>query len=875
MRRLIHRVRLLLGRAHAERAMDDEMRHHIDCEAADNVARGMEASAARTKAMRDFGGVEQFKEAGRDARGIRLVGDLIADTHYAVRVLRRNPGFTLAGVATFALGIGAAAAIFGVVRGVLLRPLPYRAPDELVTLWERNVAKGADHNVVSMASFEAWRERSRSFNGMAALVPAPATAVVNGVAERVAGVQVSAGYFRLLGIAPAIGREFSPAEAASAINVTVLSHDFWRRHFGFDSSIVGRAIEIDGKTVTVVGIMPATFDPPRFGWIDEQELWLPYGPISAYQPWGRAFHVVARLRTGVSIARADAEMASLGGQLAAEIPANSGWSATVSSLATQITGDVRRPLLLLLGGVLLLLVMSVVNVANLALGLARRREAEFAVRRAIGGSTSRLLRQLFVQNGLLALLGCAAGIGVAALGLRGLIALMPPNMPRTGSIHLDATVLSLALIVTVGASLLFGSIAALRGSRDAGLSAMALRSARSGPGASRWGGNALVTVEVALALLITVLAALMVRSFANLRSIPTGFNASGIVAGRIGLAGDRYAGPDLERRFFDELTARLRTAPGVTSVSIANVRPFRGGSPVTSVIDPLHPLARGVEPPSVDIRFVDSTFFATLRIPLTTGHGFSAIEATGGAAHIVISATLARTLGLGANPIGHHISIGLFNNLDAEIVGVAADVHLYDLRAPIRGAAYLPASRFPSSVYDVLLRGEGGPERLANVLRSTVSGMDPGLPVYDAEPLQAVIDRSTARDRFTMSVLGLFAFISLMLAGVGIYGVSSADVASRRREIGIRRALGASGGGVVAAAVRRTFIQAAIGIAAGLVAALLATRAIASLLFGIGATDPVAFTAVAALLLGVTVIATIIPAWRATRVSPLLAIRSE
>src|SRR5512133_2755202 len=426
VRRAARRLAAFVRVGSAERAMDAEMRYHIECETAERVRQGMTPTEARRTALRDFGGVERHKEDARDVRGLRPLDDSARDVAYAFRILGRNPGFTAAIVITFALGIGCTCAIFSLVNGILLRPLPYARPNELVAVWTRNVARGAEHNVVSMRDFEAWRSRARSFSALAALVPAPLT-LDGAPVERISGAQVSASYFRLLGVHPALGRDFTDAdETNGGAAVTILSDALWRSRFGADPSIVGRAISMDGQSYTVIGVMPSDFEPPRFGWMTEHPLWLPLGATNGNRSWGRAFHVIARRRPGVSLEQARAEMIGIGDQLAKEIEGDKGWSTSVLPLTEQIIGAVRRPLIVVLAAVLLLLLLSVVSVANLMTTFTRRRGHELAVRRAIGATPFRLLRQQLALSGVLGLIGTIVGLAVAVLATRLLVALMPP-----------------------------------------------------------------------------------------------------------------------------------------------------------------------------------------------------------------------------------------------------------------------------------------------------------------------------------------------------------------------------------------------------------------------------------------------------------------
>ena len=872
--RWVRRLRLLLHHGHVERAMDDEMRYHVDCATAELVEQGLPPDEARRQALINFGGLDRFKEESRDARGVRPLEDFTMDLRYASRNLRRNPGFTVAAVLTFALGIGAATAIFSVVYGVLFRPLPYKDPDHLVVIWERSILRGLDRNVVSLQNFEAWRERSRSFQSMATLVPASVTLSGSLGAERVAGAEVSAGYFRLLGVAPAIGREFTEREARTGADVVMLSNGSWKSRFGGDPSAVGRVISIGGKPHEIVGILPADFDPPRFGWLGLQELWFPFRETEERRSWGRSLLVVGRLRPDVTIEQARTEMSAIGRQLAREIKADEGWSVSVVGLADQITGDARASLLLLACGVGLLLLMAVANVATLTLTAMLRRQHELAIRRAIGAGTGRLLRQLLTQSALLAAAGAAVGLLAAFWGVRLLLQRLPPEIPRTASIRMDSAVLLFAIGATALAALGFGCLAALRGLAGDG-SLPSLRENSETRGSARSGGRHLVTAEIAIGLVLTILAGLMERSLAALRTVDLGFDPEDVVVARLTLSGDRYASPDARRAFFEELLERLRGLPGFRIVAAASARPFGGFGPATSVRDAAQAPRPGEVPAIADIRFVDPEYFRALRIPLEAGSLFSPREPTAGNPRVVISRTMARTLWPSGGAIGRRLSIELNGGLTAEVVGVVGDAHLVDVRRAARPTAYLAISRFPDEGCDLVIRGEGGPEGIAGSVRTAVAQLDAGLPVYRIATLAGLVEESLARDRFTAFLLEIFAFVALTLAAVGIYGVFAGEVAQRRKEIGIRIALGARRPEVLRLILTQALAPAVRGVLIGLATALLLTRGIAALLFEVAPTDPVSYAAVTALLFGLSLAATLVPALRAARVSPLVALRGE
>jgi putative ABC transport system permease protein len=874
-RRWLRRIRLLLRRDAVEAAMDEELRYHVECETAERIRGGMAPDAARREALRDFGGIERFKEEARDARGVRPVEDLIADTRYAARVLGRNPGFTAAAILTLALGIGAASAIFSVVYGVLLRPLPYADPDRLVVLWERNVARNKDRNVVAVGNFEAWRDRTRAFAGMAALVPRPVTLADAAVPERVAGAEVSPGYFRLLGVAPALGREFVPAEGEpGGADAVMLSDAFWKRRFAADPHVVGRTLIASGTAHTIVGVMPAGFDPPAFGWLGAQELWFPFVASPQTRSWGRFLLVIARLKPDVPLDFAQSDMTAAGDRLAREVDSDRGWTATVMPLVQQITGDVRTALLILLAAVGLLLLIATANVATLMLSLVRRRGRELAIRRALGATDDRLFRQVFSQSLLLGLLGSAAGLLTMRPAVSLLVWLLPPDAPRLTAIQVDGRVLAITSAVAILAAIVSGTIAAVRGRRSAGLP---LFSPGAGDGrvAARAGGLALVTAEMAIALALGVMAMLMARSFAGLRAVDVGFSAERVLAARVALTSDRYRDAGSQRLFFETLVARVRGLPGVESAGVISMRPFGGLSTATEVRDARPGRTPGAEAAIVaDIRFADAGAFRTLRIPVLRGGLFPTTDSTA-PPRVVISDSLARSVWPGQDAVGQQLHLALYGEIDAEVVGVVGDLHLMDPRTPVKPVAYLSAARFPSDTRDLIVRVGGDPQAIVPSLRTLLASIDPDVPLYQAISLPGLIDASLASDRFTTVLLSAFAALALLLGGVGVFGVFSGEVASRRKEIAIRMALGAGTLAIVTMVLRQALVRASLGVAGGAVLALWLARSMRSLLFGVESTDPASFVATAAIVCGLALLATLIPTMQVLRSAPLGSLRTD
>lgn len=852
--------------------MDDEMRYHIECEAAERVRLGMTPGEAWRTSLRDFGGVDRHKEDARDVRGARILSDLARDVSYGARVLRRNPGFATAVVLTFALGIGCASSIFSFVDGVLLRPLPYADPATLVSVWERNEARNGGQNVVSVANFEAWRRAAPFFSDMAALAPAPLT-LDGAPAERIKGVEVSSGYFRMLGVRPAMGRDFDLSEErGAAAPVAILSDGLWRRRFGADPNIVGRRISIDGRPITVIAVMGRDFDPPQFGWIADQPLWLPFAATPDRQAWGRFLHIVARLTPGMSVDRAQAGMLAISRRLEREIPNDRGWTSMVVSLSTTITGEVRRPLEVLFTAVVLLLLMSAVNVGNLVTTFARGRQHELDIRRAIGASASRIVRQQLVQSALLGALGTVVGLVFAAGGTRALVALAPASVPRLADIHMDARVVAVSCAVALLATLAFGAAGAFRAPRGSG--AVAIVGVPTGRVTSRTSGSRLIAAEIAFGLVLTALAALMVRSMVKLRAVDLGFDAGSLVAARVSLPSVAYPDDERQRLFFAQVLERVRAVPGVSGASLVTSRPFACCAPATAVSDPSQP-ARVESAPVSDIRFADDSYFATARIPVVAGSVFSGAESPDGSPNVIVSRSLARALWGTTEPIGRTVSMALFGGITCRVIGVVGDVQLKDPHTRVRPSAYLSTERFGSSERDIVVRGTGDPRTLIAALRSAVSSLDRTIPLYSAARLDESVAETLAADRFTTVLLAAFALASLALASVGVYGVISAEVSRRRKEIGIRLAVGASAREVTALIIRRGLTPAVAGAAIGIAVALVVSRSMSALVFGVDTWDVLSFAIVAGTLLAVAMLATAIPALRAARLSPVEAIRAD
>ena len=880
MTRLVERARTWIRRLRRlphldaiDRAMDDEMRHHIDCEIAERVRAGEPRDTARRNALRDFGNVELVKEEARDARGLRPLEDLLADARYAGRIMRRHPSQTTAVIVTFALGVAAAGSIFAVVYGVLLRALPYADPNRLVAVWERNVARNRDRNVVSVANFERWRDASGSFEAMAALVPRSVTIAEHGsVPERVMGAEVSPGYFHLLGVRPALGRDFATAdEQAAGARVTILSYDFWKRRFGADPGVIGRSLALGEGACRIVGVMPEGFEPPRFGWLGVQELWFPFAATSENGRWGRFLLVVARLRPDVTIERARAEMTSMADRLAADDAGNRGWSVSIVPLALQITGDVRTALRTLLAAVGLLFLIAVANVATLTATATRRRAQELAIRRSLGATDRRVFRQLVTQHMLLGLAGAIVGLAAIPPCVGLLRALAPPSLPRLPSIQIDAPTLFVTLSIVALAILAF-SVTASAPRRPPAIRVAAEEFCDGATTRHRRVGGGLVVFEIAVALTLGIMAALMARSVLDLRSVNLGFDAGSVIAARVALTGPSADGP-AARTFFDDLLERIRARPGVQSAGLISIRPLGGLGTATVVADPGRPRDKASNEFVADVRFVNGTLFESLRIPVRAGTTFDERDGDAGPISVVVSENLARALWPGQPAVGHQLFLALYNGITGTVIGVVGDVHFVDPRTPVRPAAYLSHARFPSDTRDLVVRASGDPSAIVPALRAEVAALAPGVPLYLVEPMTDAVDVALAQERFTAFVLSAFAGIALLLGGVGVFGVIAGEVARRRQEIGLRMALGAGRSRVTWMMLRQTMTRAAIGIAAGVVLTMWLARSMTSLLFGVAPLDPASYASAIVAVLALALAATLLPVVSALRRTPIAALR--
>jgi len=802
-----------------------------------------------------------------------MIDTLLQDLRYAARTLAKSSGFTAVVVLTLALGIGANTAIFSVVNGVLLTPLPYQDPSRLVVVWE---SKGtSNHNVVNPANYMDWHDRATSFSGLALMSWAGLT-FTGDEAERVQGRAVTPDFFGVLGATPLLGRTFRAEESRPHVpRVIVLSEALWRRRFGADRGIIGRAVPVAGGTARVVGVMPASFRPMPYG---QEEYWEPM-PLdwSNRARNGRYAMVVGRLRDGVTIERAQTEMSRIARQLESDAPDfDTGWGATVVPLMEQVVGGAQRTILVVLGAVSLVLLIACANVANLMLARASSRERELAIRAALGASRWRLVRQALVESVILALAGGAAGALLASWGVHLLVRAAPPDVPRIADIRLDLTVLAVTGLVSMAAGVLFGLPAALSRSGTAiqGLHAATTRTTAGVPAARLRG--ALVIAQVSLAIVLLVGAGLLVRSLQRLIAVDPGFDPANISALTITLPDATY--PDSLRRvaFYERLLERVRSMPGVQSAGLISWLPMTPGNAATSLTVVGRPEPAPGQKPTAAIRIVDPGYFDAMRIPLRRGRSLAPSDRLGSVPVAVISEAMVRKLWPGEDPIGQHVTVDWWHEkVSVGIVGVVADSRHDGLDAEFQPTLFYPFAQESQGGMSLVLRSTLPPATLTRMVRAAVSEMDKGLPVADAVTMYHHISEMMADRRYPAFVLGLFAALALTLAAVGIYGVLSYTVGQRTREIGVRLALGARPADVLRTVLGGGLRLTLSGVALGGMAAGLAAGALGKLLYGVHPLDPVTFAGVPLVLVGVALLAMAAPARRAARVDPMVALRSE
>ncbi len=882
LRRFLHRLRALFSKRPLDQEFDTEIASHLELAIEENIQTGLSPEEARRQAMLRFGGIEQAKEQHRETRGLPLLEMLGQDIRHALRMLRKSPGFTSVAVATLALGIGANGAVFGVVNAALLRPLPYRQESRLVMVWEQNFQQGQDHNVVSPANFLNWQDQTTVFDQMAGFYDGRESLTGEGDPEQVPVQVVTTNMFSLLGVSPLLGRDFSADEGLPGHDqVVMLSYGLWQRKFGGEKDIVGKTIRLSGETYAVVGVMPARVQllVPRGSLTGQApQLWLTIAWTQKSRvPRGRFMTAIARLKDGVTLDDAQQQISAVEDLFRKQYPEfESGWGVHLVPLRNDLVGNVRPALLVLLGAVAFVLLIACANVANLLLARASGRSREIAVRRALGASRWRIAQQSLTESLVLAICGGGLGVLVAIWTTSLLLALAPKNLLPVEHIGVDLRI----VLFLVAVSLLTAIVCGLAPALDAARADLSASMRESGRGMTGARGSRLrhffAVAEIALSLVLLAGAGLLSRSFVRLTDVDPGFQPHNLLAMRIELSGAKYKEDAAAVAFFRQLLDRVRALSGVRAASMANAPPLQGPGPATDFTIVGRPAPALGQENVTDVRVVDPDYFQTLGIPLLRGRTFTPREETVMSHVVVISQSLARAYFPDQDPIGRKLAIDMkLNNDPSEIVGVVGDVKHYGLDTAPPAVVYWPHAELVYSGMTLVIRADSNPVTQVGSIRAILHGMDPELPIARVATMDEWVSDSVAKQRFSATLLSIFAAIALILATVGIYGVVAYAVSQRTREFGIRLALGAGRGKVLILVLRYGARLALLGVIFGAAGTFTLSQSLRSLLFHVSPFDPLTLASVAVFLSGVTLLACWIPARRATKVDPLIALRYE
>jgi putative ABC transport system permease protein len=874
-------VAILFRRSRVEGEMDEELRLHIRNRADDLKRSGLEPDAAERQARLDFGGYEHFKEECREVLGAHWLETLIQDTVFALRLLRKSPGFAAVTIVTLALGIGANTAIFSVIYAVLLRPLPYPKPGQLVNVFENNLQRG-----VPIAGFSYPDLTDLQASGIFARVGGVErhnlTLTGSGEPTVVATVVVTREVFSALDVRPLAGRYLlSEDHDKGSAPVVVLSEGLWRARFAANPDILGKPITLDQLPFTVVGIMPAGFRVPLFG--DHQEIWIPvvHDPLfSGFMP-GRGGHwlrVVGRLRPGVSLARAQSEADSLIRTLAGQFPEDSGWAWRLAPLQSAIVEDIRTPLLVVLAAVGLVLLLACVNIANLLLARATSRTREVALRQALGAPRSRIVRQLLTESTVLGLLGATCGMVLAYLSVHALAMLLPQSLPTMHDVEVDGWMLGFALVLSLAASMAFGLAPALLAAGSNVHASLKEGGRASGSGSGRLRARRfLAAAEIGLATILMVSAGLLVRSLIAMTSVDPGFNTAHILKAQVSLPQYRYTKHEQWAAFVDTLLDRIHTLPGFQDTAAAVPLPVADGFvPLKVSIPDQAPPPPGA-PRSADYVSVSPGYFRVLGIPLVRGRLFTREDSASAPPTTIVSEAFSRLYFHDEDPIGKRITFGfpLDGERTREIVGVVGDVRDEELREAPKPMMYVPFAQAPFWGTNLVVKSTAAPSIVVSEIREVVRSIDKDLPVTDIATMPEALDASLTQPKFRTWLLSGFGVVALLLAAAGVFGVVSYSALSRTREFGVRAALGATPSTIGRMIVKEGLTLGALGLGVGLAGALGFARFLKSELYGVAVYDPVTFSVSAGFLLAVTVVACYVPARRAMRVDPMIALRCE
>jgi predicted permease len=884
--RIRHFLRALLSRDAVERELDDELRLHLELEAEKRQRAGEDPEEARRRAAVSFGGVDRVKEECRESWGVRFLETLVQDLTYGARSLRRNPGFTAVVALTLGLGIGANTAVFSVVRGVLLRPLPYARGQEVVALHQPAAQAGIEDLGFSVKEVRDYGALTPSLENVVEYHTMNFTLLGGPEPQRVRTGVVSAQFFRVLGVEPILGRTFRDGEdALGAEALLVLSHSYWQQKLGGDPSVVGRAFEMNDRVHTVVGVLP-----PLPGYPDENDVYMPASacpfrsrPDVLENRQARGYQAFARVKPDTTLERAQSDLALIAERLKKDhpdaYPKGVDPTTTLVPVREEMVREARPTLLVLLGTVALVLLIACANVANLTLARLSDRGRELGVRAALGAGRGRLFRQLLTESALLALLGGAVGLAVAFLTRDALVQFAARFTPRADEVQIDGAVLAFSLAATLATGLLVGSLPGLPaferlaralggdGRTTASRSRQRLRSA-------------LAVSQLALSFMLLIGAALMLRSFAKLQQVDAGFRADNVLTMTVDLNWSKYATPerrvDRERVLgvFEPLWDKVRGIPGVVTAGTAWTFPLNSAfsSNGSYMVEGVH--EDGQTLPTAEFRGASPEYFEALGVPVMQGRVFDAHDRDGAERVVVVSRALARRHWGAEDPVGKRISANRGQNW-SRVVGIVGDVRQTGIAQEPPDVVYLPFAQFPGYTSTLFVRTSGDPRAMADRVRAVVSGLDPQAVVSNVRTLETIRHDALASPRLTAFLLGLFAFVALAISAAGLAGVIAYSVSQRTREIGIRMALGAAPRSVLHMLLGQGLVSVGIGLLVGLVGALGLSRLVSGLLFGVAPTDPMCFAGSAAVLVVVALVASFLPARRATGIDPMLALRSE
>ncbi len=862
-----------------------EIRAHIQLEIERLQEQGLNEEEARAAARRAFGNVAQAQERFYESGRWLWWDHLWQDIRFGLRMLAKSPGSTAVAVLTLALGIGANTVIFSAVYAVLLKPLPFKDYDRLVFIEKKNPPRGWTRNPISPPEILAWRKESGVFEDLAALTGTSCVLTGAWETEEDPCEITSSNLFPLLGTMPIWGRTFSADEDWSeGPRVAILSYGLWQRRFGADESVIGRAIELNGASCTIVGVMPAGFSHLYASPYDSvPEMWLSGIALSPTHAWNDYFGI-GRLKAGISLQQAEAQMDQVSIGIERVLPELKGWRAQLMSLRTMVSGDARSALVVLMGAVIFVLLIACANMANLLLARGAGRASEFAVRNALGASQNRIVRQLLTESLVISLAGGALGVLLASLGCKGLVALAPPFLLRSATGlaggAADLRVLAFTLVTVIASALLFGLVPALQSARPHLMETLKEtgRSSVQSPRSRRF-RSALVVSEIALAMVLLVGAGLMVRTLAQLSRVNLGFNPANVLTLRVPLSGDRYKQPQARADFWEHVVAAVKALPGVEAASVSRGLPISGwaGQFFTTSDQPNPPAG---QVPDANYVVAGPDYFRTMQIPLRRGRSFDEHDTQGTEGVVIVNEELARLHWPGQDPLGKQLRVGPPTAPWLTVVGVAGNVLSQGQDAGFHAEIYIPYQQFPwlmGGPQHLLVRtfATVKPESLVRAVVLEVHRADKSLPTADIATMEQIALEPMAQQRMVMALLVSFAALALVLSALGIYSVLSYSIAQRTREIGVRVALGAERGSVLRLVVGGGVRLALFGIAVGIAAALALTQLMTDMLYGVRATDPVTFSAVAIVLAVTSLLACYIPARRAMKVDPIVALRYE